>query len=349
MKFFDLHCDTVQKIVEEGHDFNLSKGLHMSLPGIISADLSAQVFACFVHGSARYENPYEACNSYIDAIENLIKTYPDRLIPASSPKNLSLAFASKGKTAVIISIEGATPLMGKVETLGHFYNRGVRLLTIAWDDNEFCGTVFGDNSGLTKAGEHLIRFCNDLGIAVDVSHASDKAFYDIAGITKKAFLASHSNARQICPNDRNLTDDMIRIIARRGGVIGLVFGSGFISPEYYIKEKNNRDMVVKGLKNKTITFQDAKKISQKNLSGLRNASLFLLMDHVKHMIRVGGEDCLSLGSDFDGVDSLPEGITGVESLPLLVQQMEKMGITPRVMDKICHQNAFRFFSEVCGM
>ncbi|OGR26192.1 MAG: hypothetical protein A2277_19100 [Desulfobacterales bacterium RIFOXYA12_FULL_46_15] len=345
MKFFDLHCDTIQKIVEAGKDFSTSPNLHVNLPGIISSNVAAQVFACFVHGSGRFGNPFQACNTYIDAIEELMKTHNDRLIPATSSQTISLALESKGKTAVIIAIEGATPLMGKVEGLEHFYKRGVRLLTIAWDDNEFCGTVFGDNSGLTKLGEHLIRFCNELGVIVDVSHASDKAFYDIAAITKIPFLASHSNARHVCPNNRNLTDDMIRVIAQRGGVIGLVFGSGFISPKYYQQEKANRDRVIKGLRDKTMTFQDAGKISRKALSGLPDAPLSLLVEHVKYILNIGGEDCLGLGSDFDGVDSLPQGMTGVQSLPLLVMEMERMGIAPRVIDKICYQNTYRFFSS----
>lgn len=345
MKFFDLHCDTIQKIVEEGYDFSASPELHISLPGIISSNVAAQVFACFVHGSGRFGNAFCACNAYIDAIEELIKTHHDRLIFATSSETLSRAFESDDKTAVIIAIEGATPLMGKVEELEHFYKRGVRLLTIAWDDNEFCGTVFGNNSGLTKPGEHLIRFCNELGVAVDVSHASDKAFYEIAAITKGPFTASHSNSRKICPNNRNLSDDMIRMIAEKGGVIGLVFGSGFICREYYEKEKANRDRVIKGLRDKTMTFQDAKTISRKNLGGLMNAPISLLVGHAKHILNVGGEDCLALGSDFDGVNSLPQGIVGVQSLPLLAMEMEKQGIPSRVVEKICYQNAQRFFYE----
>src|SRR3989339_1137555 len=288
LKFFDLHCDTIQKIVEKGCDFTATSELHLNLPGILSSNLSAQVFACFIYDSGRFADPFDACNAYIDVIEELIHTHKDRLILATSSKTLSPALESKGKTAVIIAIEGATPLMGKVEMLEHFYKRGVRLLTIAWDDNEFCGTVFGNNSGLTPLGEHLVRYCNGLGVAVDVSHASDKAFYDSAAITKIPFLASHSNARHVCPNNRNLTDDMIRVIAQRGGVIGLVFGSGFISPKYYQQEKLNRDRVIKGLRDKTMTFQDAGKISRKALSGLPDAPLSLLVGHVKYILNIGG-------------------------------------------------------------
>lgn len=346
MKFFDLHCDTIQKIYEGNYDFSAQSDLHVSLPGIMASNVVAQVFACFVHGSGLFDTAFHTCNAYIDAIEELVKIHNDRLILATSSKTLSPALESKDKTAVIIAIEGATPLMGKVEELGHFYKRGVRLLTIAWDDNEFCGTVFGNNSGLTRLGEHLIRYCNELGVAVDISHASDKAFYDIAAATKIPFLASHSNAREICPNNRNLNDDMIRVIAQRGGIIGLVFGSGFISPEYHKHEKANRDRIIKGLKDKTMTFQDAREISREALTGLPDALLSLLVEHAKHMIDVGGEDCLALGSDFDGVDSLPQGMAGVQSLPLLVMEMEKKGISSRIIDKICYQNSYRFFNDL---
>ncbi|MCD4676477.1 MAG: dipeptidase [Desulfobacula sp.] len=346
MKFFDLHCDTIQKIVEEDQDFTASGELHVNLPGIISSNTIAQVFACFILEANHQDNVFQACNTYIDAIETLTITHKDRFVPTTSYRHLVEAVESKGKTAAIIAIEGAIPLKGKPEMLEHFYNRGVRLLTIAWDDNEFCGTVFGNKGGLTKPGEELIRYCNELGVIVDVSHASDKAFYDIASMTKIPFMASHSNARQVCPNDRNLTDDMIHMIADRGGIIGLTYGSGFISPDYYKYEKVNRDKIIKGLKDRTITFQDARKISHKALSGLPDAPLSKLIEHIKHILNVGGEDCLGLGSDFDGVDSLPQNISGVQSLPVLVQEMQKQRISSRIIDKICYENAYRYFQDI---
>ncbi len=238
MKFFDLHCDTIQKIVEEDAKFTDEEGLHLNLSGVISSNTIAQVFACFVFGAKNPNKEFEVCNCFIDAIEELVVTHNDRLIITTSAKELQDVINSDNKTAVIIAIEGATPLKGDAKLIEHFYNRGVRLLTIAWDDNEFCGTVFGNQGGLTPPGEELIRYCNELGIIVDISHASDQTFYDIASITKIPFVASHSNARQVCPNNRNLTDDMIKIIGERGGIIGLTYGSGFISPEYYKHEKN---------------------------------------------------------------------------------------------------------------
>ncbi|MEN8212622.1 MAG: membrane dipeptidase, partial [Thermodesulfobacteriota bacterium] len=314
MKFIDLHCDTIEKIIEESLNFEGSDKLHVNLPGIISSNTIAQVFACCIMDSGSPDKNFKTCNTYIDAIETLMKKYKERLVPVTSFQDIDNAERSNGQTAVIIAIEGATPLKGNSELLEHFYQRGVRLLTIAWDDNEFCGTVFGNKGGLTKKGEELIRLCNDLGIIVDVSHASDKAFYDIASITKTPFIASHSNARKLCPNDRNLTDDMIKTIADKGGIIGLTYGSGFIEPAYYKHEFKCMKKTLQAIRDKTMSFKQAWEIRRKALSKLDDAPLSLLVEHAKHILKTGGEECLALGSDFDGVESLPESISGVQSL-----------------------------------
>lgn len=348
MKFIDLHCDTIEKIVEENLDFEVSDKLHIHLPGIILSNTIAQVFACFVMDSGSPDKDYKTCNTYIDTIETLIKKNKNSLVLATSFKDIDNAEKSNGQTAVIIAIEGANPLKGKPELLEHFYERGVRLLTIAWDDNEFCGTVFGNKSGLTGLGTKLIHKCNDLGVIVDVSHASDKAFYDIASITKTPFIASHSNAREICPNDRNLSDDMIRVIADRGGIIGLTYGSGFIEPEYYKHEFKCRKKILQGIRDKTMSFKQAGEIMRQALSKFDDAPLSLLIEHAKHIIKTGGEGCLSLGSDFDGVESLPESISGVQSLYKLEQEMQAQGISSRIIDKICHENAMNYFKELLG-
>ncbi|MCP4720482.1 MAG: hypothetical protein GY860_13580 [Desulfobacteraceae bacterium] len=346
MKFIDLHCDTIGKLIDTNLDFAGSDKLHVNLPGIIQSNTIVQVFACFIMDSGSSNKDYKTCNTYIDAIETLIKKHKNRLVLATSFHDIDNAVKSKESTAVIIAIEGATPLKGNPELLEYFYQRGVRLLTIAWDDNEFCGTVFGNKSGLTEPGETLIHKCNDLGVIVDVSHASDKAFYDIASITKVPFIASHSNARKICPNDRNLSDDMIRLIADRGGIVGLTYGSGFIEPEYYKHEIICRNKILKGFKDKTMGIPEAREIRHKALSNIDDASLSLLVTHAKHILKIGGENCLALGSDFDGVDFLPQSISGIQSLPKLIQEMQTQGIPSRVIDKICHENALQFFKKI---
>ncbi len=346
MKFIDLHCDTIEKIINDNLDFTDSDKLHVNLPGIIQSNTITQVFACFIMDTGLPDKDYKTCNTYIDAIENLLEKHGNRLVLTTCFQDIDTVVNSKDTTAVIIAIEGATPLKSNPDVLEHFYQRGVRLLTIAWDDNEFCGTVFGNKSGLTRLGEELIHKCNDLGVIVDVSHASDKAFYDIASITKIPFVASHSNARKVCPNDRNLSDDMIKLIADRGGIIGLTYGSGFIQPDYYKHELVCRNKILKGFKEKTITIQQAREITHKALSHIDDAPLSLLVEHARHIINTGGEECLALGSDFDGVDSLPQSISGVHSLPKMVRKMQAQRISPRVIDKICHENALHYFKEL---
>jgi membrane dipeptidase len=345
MKFFDLHCDTIMRIIEEGLDFASDSDLHVNLNGLEASNTIVQVFACFVHDANYPGRCFEACDKYIDSIENLVRAHGDRLVQVRNSQELGKVEDRENRTGVIVAIEGAAPLMGNPENLEHFYRRGVRVLTIAWDDNEFCGTVFGSKTGLTESGKTLVRLCHDLGIVVDVSHASDIGFYDIAAIADSPFVATHSNARAVCPNERNLTDDMIAVIARRGGIIGLTYGSGFISPEYYSREKAVRDKILAKMKRGEINFQQAGRISREALSDLEPARIAQLVDHALHIINKGGEDCLALGSDFDGVDSLPYGITGTGSLDMLVDEMQRRKIASRIIDKICCVNAFRFFNE----
>ena len=346
MPIIDLHCDTIEKLVSDGRSFGDSAPLHVNLPGLERAGVAMQVFACFVLSERFPGREDQVCNDYIDAIERLLADHGEMLYPVRSRVDLDRVAAGGKETGILVGIEGATPLLGKVENLGQFFDRGVRLLTIAWDDNAFCGTVFGSGSGLTPLGAQLIERCNELGVAVDVSHASDKGFHEIAQLTDTPFTASHSNARSVCPSDRNLTDEMIRILAEKGGVIGLTFGSGFICPNFYGHERRNRQRILAGLRDRSLTMEQTFVMTERALKDVPPATLGQLVDHARHIVRVGGEECLALGSDFDGVYSLVEGITGIGSVPLLIAEMERQGFAARQIEKICWQNGLRFFRDV---
>jgi membrane dipeptidase len=347
MKLFDLHCDAIMKIADEQVVFSDENRLHVHLKGLESSRTAAQVFACFVPGYQKTAGQvFDQCNRYIDRIESLICEFPDRLMPATTADHLEQAIAAENRTAVIISLEGAAPLKGDPETLALFYDRGVRLLTFSWDDNEFCGSVFGNQGGLTPKGRSLIDRCRDLGVAVDLSHASDRTFWDVIDYTGIPVAASHSNARAICPNDRNLTDEMIKTIADRGGIIGLVFGSGFICSHYYSLEKNTREKIINSLRSGAITFKDAGRISHEAMAHVERARLDDLARHAVHIIDKGGEECLGLGSDFDGVDSLVASVDGVQDVSRIFDALQKKGIPSRVLEKIASHNALEFFKRV---
>jgi len=352
MEFVDLHCDTIKAVADGDGDFLTGDGLHIGLPQLAKTDVALQVFACFVMATGDPAQDYGSCKEYLAAIDGLVAEHGDRLVlvrSGSELKSLMEARAKGGRrTGIVKAIEGAVPLQGQVELLDEFYADGVRLLTIAWDDNEFCGTVFGSGGGLSARGEALITRCNELGVVVDVSHASDEAFWNIAKISDKPFVASHSNARAICANERNLSDEMIRELADRGGLIGLALGSGFICPEYYVHEKRNRIQIIDGFKNGTMTNEQAEKLSEEALGSLPPATISQLVAHVRHFLKVGGEECLGFGSDFDGVTGLLENATGIRVLVDIAEQLVEAGLSPRVVERICSGNALRFFGEQLG-
>ena len=144
----------------------------------------------------------------------------------------SAAPDGRPKTAVIVSLEGADPLEGDVDNLDIFFDAGVRLITLAWGDNDFVGSTYDNGGGLTAKGADLVMAMEERGMLVDVSHASDKAFWDVCQVAKRPFLASHSNCRELCPAKRNLTDEMIRALAERGGVMGITLAPSFLSKSF---------------------------------------------------------------------------------------------------------------------
>ena len=167
-------------------------------------------------------------------------------------------------------------------------------------------------SGLTEKGFEFLSEMEALGIIPDVSHLSDKGFYDVAKFSKKPFVASHSNSRSICSHPRNLTDDMIRIIGNKNGLIGLNYCNSFLSNKY--------------------------------ISGY-GIDIEAFLPHIKHIISVGGEDCLALGTDFDGIENPPVQISDASKQQKLVSMLEKNGYNENIIEKICYKNVLRFYKE----
>ena len=267
MRFFDAHCDTIGLILEVGADFLGEPGVeprvesgaaaagaagpgaapipHVTLPGLKAGGIGAQVFASWVWSGKYKGREFEAGMAKVEAVRRLCAEYPEDLVLASTGADLAAPFsptpadltpAAPPRVAVLPSLEGADPLLGDVDNLFVFYDAGVRLLTLAWGDNAFCGSTYGEGTGLTKKGADLVAACESLGVMVDASHLSDKGFADLCMIAERPFVASHSNCRSLCPSGRNLTDQMIKALAERGGVMGITLAPGFLSPEYYEKE-----------------------------------------------------------------------------------------------------------------
>lgn len=356
MRYFDAHCDTIQPIVLRHADFmadpgvadpgTADPGLHVTLPGMLEAGLSAQVFAAWVYAERGTGTEIERAMEQVKGVQDLCRTHSSHLMFATRYADIAAAGETPGRIAAIASLEGADPLMGDVDTLRDFYAAGVRLVTLAWGDNAFSGTVFGDGSGLTTKGRELVELCNEMGVVVDVSHASDLAFSQVADVARGPVVASHSNCRVLCPHTRNLTDEMIRSLGERGGVMGINLASGFLSADFFAQQKDEQEEWVRRISAGEGSFREVTEAARSSARTLRRPALELVVTHVRHAMNVGGEDCIGLGGDLDGIESTPAGMDTVADYGKLEGLLLAGGLSPGQVEKVCHENFERVFREV---
>lgn len=373
MRFFDAHCDTIGKIWETGADFATEgpgdpvddggpdgieslgyhpggSTLHVTLPGMRAAGMRAQVMAAWVWSQRYRGREPEVGMAKVEAVRQLCDRYPDDLFLALTGEDIANACEApepSARIALLAGLEGADSLQGDVENLQLFYDAGVRLITLAWADNAFVGSGYGSDSGLTSKGIDLVAACEELGVVVDVSHASDQAFADICRVATKPFVASHSNCRTLSPCSRNLTDEMIKTLAERGGVIGMSVVPGFLSPDFHELERPLSEEFDRAVAAGE-SIDDAGHRLSDALSSLPRPPLDLIVDHVRHAINVGGENVVGLGGDLDGVDVLPLGFEGVLDYPRIAGLLENAGLRPQQVEKVCWGNLARVFTEVLG-
>ncbi len=277
--------------------------------------------------------------------------------------------------SALLTLEEGAVCEGSMEKLHAFYDRGVRMMTLTWNFPNEIGfpnihmpenggepdfTVPETERGLTEFGFDLIEEMQRIGMIVDVSHLSDAGFYDVASHAKKPFVASHSDARSVCRAVRNLTDDMIRTLAEKGGVTGLNYCADFLhAKKPFVASHSDARSVCRAVRN--LTDDMIRTLAEKGgVTGLNYCADFLedgvpgmpnegtieaIVRHAKHIVNVGGEDCLGLGSDFDGIPTHAE-LTGADKLPLLDSALSKAGFTQRQREKIFSENVLRVYREI---
>ena len=314
--FADLHCDTVTRAFDEGCELRENL-LHIDLKRRQNAGGGIQNFALFLNAKKLHEKGediFKKARLYLEFYKQQIKENEDIVMPAGSFREIKRCL-SKGKLAAVLTLEEGAVCKGEIENLRFFYQNGVRMMTLTWNYSNELAAACGEKEdyGLTYLGVQFVGEMEKLGMIVDVSHLSDKGIYMMGKIAKKPFVASHSNARMVCPHRRNLTDEMIHIIADKGGVIGLNFYEEFLCP------------------------------------GFRNLSLkeqrVSLAQHVKHIQNVGGEEVLAIGSDFDGIDTNPL-LPEVSVIPDTREMLHGEGISWRVLDKMYFGNVMRVYGEM---
>jgi membrane dipeptidase len=342
--FFDAHCDTAAKVLDDKADFlSFGSAAHVSLPRMEAAGMRVQVFACC---SIYPETPPEAAaergRRLVETVHELVSISDGRLRLASTSDELRRSFVPESAIAAILSLEGADPLEGRAENLRWYVDQGVRGLIPAWADNAFGGAALGRGTGLTREGERLVGLAEELRVMLDVSHASDRAFDDLCRLSNRPFIASHSNCRSLCPHPRNLTDAMIRRIADRGGVLGINLAPHFLDPriaERWLALFGGGQPAKGGAPRETLARWHRE---------VPRPKLDWVLRHMLHAVNVGGEDCVGLGGDLDGIEQTPEGIDSVADYPRLLPLFREAGLSERQIEKVCFGNFLRVFSEILG-
>ena len=364
----DTHADTTQRLLDTDFDMaNPPAGsdAHIDLAKAKAGNLGAEFFSIWVEPSEQNKGKYaHRTLQLIDSVYRQAEKHPDQMMMAFSPADIEKAHKQK-KLAALMGIEGGHSIENDMALLRDYYRLGVRYMTITWSNtNEFADSS-GDindpkvqhHDGLTQFGREVIREMNSLGMMVDVSHVSDKTFWDTLTITRAPVIASHSSARAITDHPRNMTDKMLKAVGDNGGVVMVNFFSSFIDNDFrqayaaQAKERNAAQNQVEAEwkaahPGQQVPYEIGDKIGKEWAAKVPRPPLKSLIDHIDHIAKVAGIDHVGLGSDFDGVSSLPAGIDSAADLPKITEELMKRGYSATDIHKILGGNIMRVFGEV---
>lgn len=313
--------------------------------------LNAPFMSIYVPSDREQNGAKALADTLIDMVEKFTTDWPDKFAIAKSVADVRAQF-TQGLISLPLGMENGAPLEGSLENLKHFYERGIRYITLTHGkDNHICDSSYdttGTWQGLSPFGKEVVAEMNRLGIMIDVSHISDNAFNQVMEHTKAPVIASHSSCRFFTPGwERNMDDEMIKRLAQNGGVLQINFGSSFISDAYrkteeklwrYFQEHKLNPNSEEGK-----TFVQKFKAENK----LDYADISEVVAHIDHVVKLVGVDHVGFGSDFDGVgDSLPKGLKSVADFPNLIAALLQKGYSESDIEKICGGNTLRVWSQV---
>ncbi len=296
-------------------------------------------------------------DNLINMIEGITHELSDKFALARTPDDI-VRNSAEGKISLPLGMENGAPLGRDLANVKYFYDRGIRYITLTHSrDNQICDSSYDTTAtwnGLSPFGEQVVAEMNRLGIMVDISHVSDSAFYDVMKIAKAPAIASHSSCRAFTPGfERNMSDDMIRALAKNEGVIQINFGASFLDSTAR-QNLSLRDSLQSILKAKNLTSRDSAAQPIIAQFGKEHRELFSdvarVADHIDHVVKLVGIDYVGIGSDFDGVgDSLPLGLKDVSAYPNLIAELLRRGYSHEHIEKICYKNLFRVWNAVIAV
>lgn len=352
----DTHNDVTSWMIDEDYDIGTSSvgKYHTDLARMKAGGLTAEFFSVYVDkkyakdgGSAR------RAMDQIDVVYRAAERYPDKLLMATSVADIRRA-KKEGKVAALMGIEGGHAIENSLFALRDFYRLGVRYMTLTHNNtNDWADSARDEakHNGLTDFGKEVVREMNRLGMLVDVSHVSDKTMSDVLDVSTAPIIASHSSAQALNNHPRNVSDSLLRRIAKNGGVVMVNFYPSFIDQKHLDADRARDER----LKSQLDAFNQQYKDDPKKLADetkklydadpLPPTPLSILIDHIDHIAKVAGIDHVGLGSDFDGVPDLPVGMEDIAHLPNITYELLKRGYSEKDIRKILGENFLRVFAE----
>jgi membrane dipeptidase len=327
----------------EGGDFDV--------PRAVEGGLDAPFFSIFTPAECEARGTSKAlADELIDLVEGIVRRAPERLVLARTAAEVRAAKAS-GRIAILLGMENGSPIEGSLANLDHFFERGVRYVTLCHsEDNHVCDSSYDTrhtHRGLTPFGRDVVARMNELGMLVDVSHVSDDAFWQVIELSRAPVIASHSSLRHFVPGfERNMSDEMLIALARNGGVVQINFGSTFLEAGANsiggARWQAARDFA----RANGVSIDDPRVEAHMREWATEHpfpyADVTDVADHIEHAAQVAGVDHVGLGSDFDGVgDSLPTGLKDVSQYPNLIAELLRRGWSERDVAKVCGENVLR--------
>lgn len=358
----DMHADTPQRLVDEDIDLSLrlSDGQLDSVRAK-EGGLDAQFFSIWVEPQlfgGGGQSASARADSQISAVRRLTESHPEIWQLATTPADIRRIVAAD-KLAVLMGLEGGYAIDERIENVERYYQMGVRYLSPTWSVSTSWAGSSGDGAGKTRGlnafGKQVILEMNRLGMMIDVSHVSDQTFWDIIRTSRQPVMATHSACRAIAPVARNLDDEMIRALARMGGVVCVIFYPEFLEPGWSaMREKVDRQIAPLVELASAQEQGDAahKKLARDRVRReeyarrLPPVTVSRLVDHIDHIVKLVGIDHVGIGSDFDGVQAALSDLSSVADLPSLTRELLRRGYSEEDVDKILGGNVLRLMEEV---
>jgi membrane dipeptidase len=338
----DTHSDVTDPVRYDSYDLGLRHDFnHEDLPRMREGGLKAEFFSIFVQPERfRPDQFFDEAQLQIEAVQKAVGAYPAQIALARTAKEVR-DNAQQGRISALLGVEGGHMLLPGTEDeqLDHlrvFAFQGVRYMTLTWANSNAIGGSSGDegeSKGITPFGRRVVAEMESLGVLVDLSHVSDPLFWDAIHAAKKPVLVSHSSSRSLTNHPRNLTDAQLKAVALNGETVCINFSRGFIDDNYRLAAVR--------VANQTRNLKNTDRRKAFAAAGLPDVPVAKLIDHIEHVAKVAGVDHTCLGSDFDGVPMLPNGLEDVSKLPVITAELLRRGFSKGDVEKILGLNVLR--------